>query len=96
MNKLPVELICNILAFLPIKSLIPVSNNLKDMYRSNIVWKPRVIKKIGKIKSINYFEEYLWQIKLEKYKFMYKLAYTYGWAGRRVPLTKPIFVKSQL
>ena len=72
MDKVPAEVICNILTFLPNKDLTPLSKNLKNMFRSNIVWKPRVIKKIGKIKSINYFEEYLWQVKLEKYSLCIK------------------------
>lgn len=96
MQNLPTELICKILDFLPNESLIPINRELKPIYFSNIVWKPRVLKKIGNIESENYIKEYQWHIKMEKHKFNYKRAYTYGCIGKNVPLKKPIFEKSYL
>ena len=94
MEHLPDELICKILDFLPNESLMPVNTQLKPLYLSNIVWKPRTIKILGDIESVNYFKEYQWHIKLEKHKFNYKRAYTYGCMGKNIPLKKPIFKKA--
>ena len=91
MQQLPDDVIGIILGFLPDKDLTPITNVLKSLYRSNLVWKPRVLKRFGQIESNNYFGEYIWGIKLEHSTFMYKRAYTYGCVGKKVPLIKPIF-----
>ena len=91
MNSLPDEIICNILRFLPNKNIIPINKSLFSLYRSNLIWKERLINRFGIINSNNYFKEYIWSKKLEKHKFMYQRAYTYGCVGKNTPLTKPIF-----
>jgi len=91
MQQLPDDIISIILTFLPDKSLTPITKVLKSLYRSNMIWKPRVFKRFGEIESNNYFREYMWGLKLERHTFMYKRAYTYGCVGKNSPLVKPIF-----
>ena len=94
MHHLPNEIIFIILGFLPNDSLIPITNELKPLYQSNIVWKPRLVNRFGEIYSKNYFREYQWCVKLERHIFMHKRAYTYGCVGKNIPPVKPVFQKS--
>lgn len=94
MNELPEEIVMNILSFLHNNNLTPINKSLFSLYRSNIVWKERVINRFSIINSNNYFKEYIWAKKLEKHKFMYQRAYTYGCVGKNTPLIKPIFENS--
>jgi hypothetical protein len=94
MNYIPEELVLNILSFLPNNNLNPINKSLFSLYRSNLIWKDRVINSFGNIKSNNYFKEYVWAKKLEKHKFMYQRAYTYGCVGKNTPLIKPNFKPS--
>ena len=47
MNSLPDEIICNILRFLPNNNIIPINKSLFSLYRSNLVWKERVINRFS-------------------------------------------------
>ena len=94
MDSLPDEIICIILRFLPNNNLIPINKSLFSLYTSNLIWKERVINKFGIINSNNYFKEYVWAKKLEKHKFMYQRAYTYG-CVENTPLIKPFSSQPQ-
>jgi len=91
MNYLPQELVLNILTFLPDNNLSPINKDLFSLYRSNLIWKERVTNRFSIKNSNNYFKEYIWAKKLEKHKFMWQRAYTYGCVGKNTPLIKPTF-----
>jgi len=92
MFHLAYELQCMIMSFLPNNNLFPISRASKPLYMSNVVWKPRVLKKFGNIESTNYFREYYWQIMLEHHQYWYKRQWTLGCVGRVVALKKPTFL----
>ena len=88
MFHLPYELQCMIMSFLPNDNLQPVSKESQQFYLSNVVWKPRVLRRFGEIPSTNYFKEYCWQLQLERHQFCYKRQWTLGCVGRITPLEK--------
>lgn len=92
MFHLAYELQCLIMSFLPISNLCPVSMESKTFFLSNVVWKPRLLKKFGKIESTNYFKEYYWQTKLEHHQYQYKRHWTLGCVGQVIALKKPSFL----
>jgi hypothetical protein len=92
MFHLAYELQCMIMSFLPNGNLQPVSKESQELYLSNVVWKPRVLRRFGEIPSTNYFKEYCWQLQLESHQFCYKRQWTLGCVGRITPLVKPAFV----
>ena len=74
--------------FLGTNQLYPLSKTFQLVMISNVVWKPLVIKRFGKIQSNNYFKEYCWQLKLERHQFCYKRQWTLGCVGRLSPIQK--------
>lgn len=89
MNTLPNEMLMNILSFLcQSELLLVVSRTYLPVYRSNVVWRHVVTRRFGEIPSSNYFQEYVWQIKVEKHKFSYKRRFTMGCVGRTIPPKK--------
>ena len=76
MFHLTYELQCMIMSFLPNDNLHPVSKESQQFYLSNVVWKPRVLRRFGEILSTNYFKEYCWQLQLERHQFCYKRQWT--------------------
>jgi len=51
------------------------------------VWENHFRKDFNKNKSNNYYEEYKWEKRLEKKRFMYKRQL--GCVGKIIPLKKP-------
>jgi hypothetical protein len=88
MNKLPNEMLLNILSFLSVSDLKVVSKNLLSVYNSNIIWKPLFSKKFGEMNSTNFFKEYVWYEKLKNHQMSYKKQWTLGCVGRIMPLAK--------
>lgn len=72
----------NILSFSSVQELRVVSKTLIEVYHSNVVWRPLVVRKFGPIISTNFFKEYAWQLKLKKHQVYYKRHFTMGCVGR--------------
>ena len=92
MLHLPSEIQCLIMDYLDINELIPLNNESKHLFLSNVVWKPRVTDRFGTLNSTNYFKEYCWQLRLKRHQFFYKRQWTLGCVGRITPPQKPSWV----
>jgi len=89
MDKLPNEIIINILSFLCQSELLLVtSKSFLSVYRSNVVWRPMVVHCFGEIQSSNYFKEYAWQLKLKRHQLRYKRQWTLGCLPKTIPPKK--------
>lgn len=94
MEKIPNELYAHIFSYLKTNELKPF-NKLSDIIiKSNVIWEPRTKKKFNIKESINYYQEYQWQLKLKKHQTAYKRQWTLGCVGRINPLIKPTLDKS--
>lgn len=89
MKKLPIDVQLIIFSYLDIVELFPYNNLSKVCMFSNEVWENHFRKDFNKNKSNNYYEEYKWEKRLEKKRFMYKRQYTLGCVGKITPLKKP-------
>jgi len=72
MNKISVEIYSHIYSFLEIKDLLPHDKYSDIILKSNLIWKPLLIKKFNVYKSINFYEEFKWQVRLKQNKEKYK------------------------
>ena len=54
MNKISVEIYSHIYSFLEIKDLLPLDKYSAIILKSNLIWKPLLIKKCNIYKSINF------------------------------------------
>lgn len=89
MEKLPNEMMMNILSFLcPTELLLLISKTLLPVYRSNVVWRPIVVHRFGQISSSNYFKECGWQLQIKRHQFRYKRQWTMGCLPRITPPKK--------
>lgn len=89
MDQLPNEIIMNILSCLcPSELLLVLSKSVLSVYRSNVVWRPVVVRRFGEIRSSNYFKEYAWQLKVQKHKCSYQRGFTMGCVGKTIPPKK--------
>jgi hypothetical protein len=93
LNEIPIDLNILIYNFLEKKDLKPFDATSKVIMRSNLIWKPLLIKKYNINKSINFYEEFLWQKKLKQHQNKYQKQWTLGCVGRIIPLIKPVFMK---
>tara|TARA_Y100000816_G_C26069458_1_gene562368 strand:- start:144 stop:452 length:309 start_codon:yes stop_codon:yes gene_type:complete len=90
MKNLPIDVQLLIFNYLDKFELIPYDKLSKVCMFSNEVWKIHFRKDFNKNESINYYEEYKWEKRLEKKRFMYKRQFTLGCVGKIKPLEKPI------
>lgn len=88
MEKMPYELMINILSFLRIDAICPFTKKMLDVFRCNLLWKDIVFQKFKINDSKNYYREFLWQRKLSRYHFKYQRQWTLGCVGRIVPPVK--------
>jgi len=95
MNKISVEIYSHIYSFLEIKDLLPLDKYSAIILKSNLIWKPLLIKKFNIYKSINFYEEFKWQVRLKQNKEKYKQKWTLGCVGKIIALEKPLFKKSK-
>jgi len=72
MEKMPYELMINILSFLRIDAICPFTKKMLDVFRCNLLWKDIVFQKFKINDSKNYYREFLWQRKLSRYHFKYQ------------------------
>ena len=86
MQELPDELIAHIVSFLPLTAL-PANRLTRDIYRSNMVWQPRLHRRFGTT-SATCFREYRWQCSLAKHLRRYQQRLTMGCLGKHEALTK--------
>ena len=96
MFSLPDELQCVVMSYLTNAELYPLNKMSEPLFLSNVIWKPRVIRRFGPVVSNNYFREYAWQLQLERHQFCYKRQWTLGCVGRITPLSKPAWMPAVL
>ena len=94
MFHLTYELQCMIMSFLPNDNLHPVSKESQQFYLSNVVWKPRVLRRYSaRYSSVRTtLENIAGNCMLERRQFWYKRQWTLGCVGRVVALKKPTFL----
>ena len=90
MKKLSIESDVLILSFLNKKELTPYDKWSNVVMKSNFVWKQLLINRFNIYKSINFYEEFKWQINLENNRKKYKQNWTLGCVGKITPLQKPL------
>lgn len=95
MNKISVEIYSHIYSFLEEKELSPNDKFSEIILKSDLIWKPLLIKKFNINKSINFYEEFKWQVRLKQNKEKYKQKWTLGCVGKIIALQKPLFKKSK-
>lgn len=82
MQHLPIELNILIVSYIcPVQDVCLNRHYLK-IYRCNYIWGPMVWKRFAICKSTNFFEEFKWQLKLEKHRRWYQLQWTLGCVGK--------------
>ena len=67
MEKIPNELCAHIFSYLKTNELKPFDKLSNIIMKSNVIWEPRTKKKFDIKESINYYQEYQWQLKLKKH-----------------------------
>lgn len=90
MKKLSIESDVLILSFLNKKELNPYDKWSNVVMKSDFVWKQLLINRFNIYKSINFYEEFKWQINLENNRKKYKQSWTLGCVGKITPLQKPL------
>ena len=95
MNKISVEIYSYIYSFLEEKELLPNDKFSEIILKSDLIWKPLLIKKFNINKSINFYEEFKWQVRLKQNKEKYKQKWTLGCVGKIKKKKKPLFKKSK-
>ena len=82
MDILPLEIKIKILIFICPNQDISLNHLYLKLFRCNYIWGPIVWERFEISKSCNFFEEFKWQLKLEKHCRWYQRQWTLGCVGK--------------
>ena len=82
MKDLPTEIKIHIISFLCPSTDMTTNKEYMKLYRCNYIWGPIVWERFHVCKSINFFEEFKWQLRLEKHRRWYQQQWTLGCVGK--------------
>lgn len=92
MNTLPEEIQILIFSYVSPTNFMAYNVQSNILSRCNVIWGPIVYKMFGVRHSNNFWQEFKWQLQLQKHRLDYQRRWTLGCVGKTRPIgRKPIW-----